>query len=169
MGDEEAKVVTFTVATESYGIDISTVKEIIPVLPIVKVPETPPWIEGLVDLRGTILPVLDLRHRFRLPPGDDSPTRCIVVIDVHDQAMGLIVDAVRDVVRLGQSAVLPVPPGAGTRARFLAGIVRIPEAGGHRLLMLLAPAELLSGEDVATLASFDQRPLSWGDLGPLEG
>ena len=155
MADEEAKVVTFTVATESYGIDIADVKEIIPVLPIVKLPETPPWIEGLVDLRGTILPVLDLRHRFKLPPLDDSPTRCIVVIDVHGQALGLLVDAVRDVVRLGQSSVLPVPPGAGTRARFLAGIVRIPEVGGHRLLMLLAPAELLSEEDIETLAGLE--------------
>jgi purine-binding chemotaxis protein CheW len=142
---EELQVVTFTLAAESYGIEIGEVQEIIPVLPIIRVPESPAWIEGLVDLRGTILPVIDLRKRFGLASLDGSATQCIIVVNLPDQIVGLMVDAVRDVARL------PVPPAAGARARFLSGIARVPEGGGHRLLLLLDLARMLTGDEVKAL------------------
>lgn len=150
---EELQVVTFTLAAESYGINIVEVQEIIPVLPIIRVPEAPIWIEGLVDLRGTILPVIDLRKRFGLTPLDNSATQCIIVVNLPDQALGLIVDAVREVARLPLEAISPVPPAAGARAQFLNGIARVPEGQGHRLLLLLELGKLLSGDEVRELAT----------------
>lgn len=150
---EELQVVTFTLAAESYGINIGEVQEIIPVLPIIRVPEAPIWIEGLVDLRGIILPVIDLRRRFGLPPLENTSQQCIIVVNLPDQALGLIVDAVRDVARLPLDSISPVPPAAGARAQFLGGIARVPEGQGHRLLLLLELGRLLSGEEVRELAS----------------
>jgi len=152
VGGEELQVVTFSLAAESYGIEIGEVQEIIPVLPIIRVPEAPTWIEGLVDLRGTILPVVDLRKRFGLAPLDGSPTQCIIVVNLPEQSLGLIVDAVRDVTRLPWDAISAVPPAAGARARFLSGIARVPEGTGHRLLLLLELDKLLSGDEVRELA-----------------
>jgi len=149
----EIQVVTFSLAAESYGIDIGEVQEIIPVLPIIRVPEAPIWIEGLVDLRGTILPVIDLRKRFGLAPLEGSPTQCIIVVNLPDQSLGLVVDAVRDVARIPADAISQVPPAAGARARFLGGIARVPEGTGHRLLLLLELEKLLSGEEARELAS----------------
>ena len=151
--NEDLQVVTFTLAAESFGIGISEVQEIIPCLQVVRVPEAPPWVEGLVDLRGTILPVLDLRTRFGLPPLGDSPTQCIIVVNVQAQQIGLVVDAVRDVARFDRASISQVPPATGARARFLAGIARIPEGGGHRLLLLLDLDKLLTGAEVNELAT----------------
>jgi len=151
-GGEEIQVVTFTLAAETYGIEIGEVQEIIPVLPIIRVPEAPIWIEGLLDLRGTILPVIDLRRRFGLASLESSPTQCIIVVNLPDQVIGLVVDAVRDVTRIPSDAISAVPPAAGARAQFLSGIARVPEGGGHRLLLLLALGRLLSGDEVRELA-----------------
>ncbi len=149
---EELQVVTFTLAAESYGINIGEVQEIIPVLPIIRVPEAPIWIEGLVDLRGIILPIIDLRRRFGLSALESSATQCIIVVNLPDQALGLIVDAVRDVARIPLEAVSAVPPAAGARGQFLNGIARVPEGQGHRLLLLLELTQLLNGEEVRELA-----------------
>jgi len=152
-GSPEHQVVTFSLAAESYGVEIGEVQEIIPVLPIIRVPDAPRWIEGLVDLRGVILPVIDLRKRFGLAPLEGSPTQCIVVVNLPDQVVGLVVDAVRDVTRIPVDAISSVPPAAGARAQFLSGIARVPEGNGHRLLLLLDLERLLSGEEVRELAS----------------
>lgn len=146
---DERQVVTFVVAGETFGIGIADVQEIIPMLPVSRVPRTPPWIEGLVDLRGAILPVLSLRKRFDLPCAEVTPTQCIVVAEILGQPIGLIVDAVRDVTRL--SEVAQVPPAAGARARFLSGVARVPEADGHLLLLLLDLDSLLSADEVQEL------------------
>ena len=151
MSEGERQVVTFKVADETYGVGISDVQEIIPMLPVNRVPRTPAWIEGLVDLRGTILPVLDLRRRFGLPDAPDSPTRCIVIVDVRDQTIGLVVDAVRDVTRL--SDLSPVPPATGVRDRFLSAIARIPDGARHALLMLLDLDSLLNEQEIVELAT----------------
>ncbi|MEB3299573.1 MAG: chemotaxis protein CheW [Candidatus Sericytochromatia bacterium] len=150
---DEFQVVTFSLAAEQYGVDIGSVQEIIPLLPVIRVPEAPRWIDGLIDLRGEILPVLDLRTRFgleRLAPGEGQP--CIIISHLKGQMVGLIVDSVRDVVRASQIAVAPVPPAAGARAPFLSGILRIPEGKGHRILLLLSLDRLLSEEEVEALA-----------------
>ncbi|MBU6427903.1 MAG: chemotaxis protein CheW [Cyanobacteria bacterium REEB65] len=154
MSGDEIQFVTFALATEAYAIGISDVQEIIPLLPIIRIPEAPPWVEGLVDLRGTILPVLDLRLRFGMPPADDEVGRCIIVATIEGQPVGLMVDAVREVARIHRTHITPVPPATGIRARFLAGIARIPEGSEHRLLLLLELASLLSSEEVEELASF---------------
>jgi purine-binding chemotaxis protein CheW len=150
---DEFQVVTFALAAENYGVDIGSVQEIIPLLPVIRVPEAPRWIDGLIDLRGTILPVLDLRTRFgleRLASGEGHP--CIIISNLSGQQVGLVADSVRDVVRVHAANMAPVPPAAGARAPFLSGILRISEGQGHRILFLLALDRLLSQEEVEVLA-----------------
>ncbi|MBI6545432.1 MAG: purine-binding chemotaxis protein CheW [Cyanobacteria bacterium NC_groundwater_1444_Ag_S-0.65um_54_12] len=154
---EELQVVTFSLAAETYGISISEVQEIIPLLPIIRVPEALPWIEGLVDLRGSVLlPVVDLRRRFGLPRLEQVSTKCIIVVNIANQGVGLMVDAVRDVARVPIEVISPVPAAVGARACFLQGIARVAEDNGHRILLLLELEQLLSGKEVTELETLGQ-------------
>jgi purine-binding chemotaxis protein CheW len=142
---EPVQAVTFVLASETYGAPVAQVQEIVAWAPPIRLPHAPAWVEGLIDLRGRLLPVIDLRKRFDLPPSPALPMRCIIVVQVADQALGLLVDAVREVAFL--QATEAVPDVAKTsRSAFLSGVARLRESGTLVLLLdperLLAPGEL---------------------------
>lgn len=102
---------TFEIDNEDYGVSISNIKEIISICPITLVPETPEYLEGIINLRGDIIPVIDVRKRFGKMPREYDELTCIVVIE-HDQfTIGLIVDRVKEVMYIEGDNVLP-PPSA---------------------------------------------------------
>lgn len=104
---------TFQVAAEEYGIEILKVREIIGMLPITPVPGSPPVMQGVVNLRGKVIPVLSMRSRFGLPPGEPHPHNVVIVVDGGDGAqIGLAVDRVREVAKFSQADTEP-PPGYG--------------------------------------------------------
>lgn len=145
---DATQAVTFTLADETYGAPIAQIQEIVAWAPPVRIPHAPDWIEGLIDLRGTLVPVIDLRKRFALPPAAPTATTCVIVAMVAGQMIGLMVDAVKEVAYL--QTMDQVPSAAKTsRSAFLSGVARIRE--GAPLVLLVDLDRLLSPDEVQTL------------------
>jgi len=145
----EQQLVSFDLATESYGVDIGAVREIIRLQEITNVPRTPEFVEGVINLRGKVIPVVDIRKRFGLPVGDQSAENRIVVVDIGGQDIGVIVDAVNEVLRIFSDSVEP-PSSVITTADsdYLMGIAKVDD----KLLILLDLESVLSAEERAVLA-----------------
>jgi purine-binding chemotaxis protein CheW len=142
--DGDAQVVVLELAGEAYGVDIQRVQEIIRMQPITRVPNGPAGVEGVTNLRGRVIPVLDLRQRFGLAQTPPTRQSRIVVAELGEHAVGLVVD--------GVSEVLPVPPDAveppsalvaTADSLYLRGVAKL----GERLVLLLDLARLLSRQD----------------------
>lgn len=110
MVNEEVQLVIFNLGGETYGIDIASVHEIIRMQAITKVPRTPHFVEGVINLRGKIIPVIDLHKRFNLPQTQETQHSRIIVVEVVGVTVGMIVDAVSEVLRLPVSNIEPPPP-----------------------------------------------------------
>ncbi len=145
--EHETQVVTFQLAREEYAIDILQVQEIVMMTRITRMPKAPHFIEGIVNLRGQMIPIIDMRKRFGLPSKHqgaehDSETR-IIIVDIGE-IVGMVVDGVRDVIRLPDSAISPPPPMIqGISADYLKGIGQFNE----RLLIMLDLEKVLSAEE----------------------
>lgn len=139
--DSEEQVVVFELGGECYGVDISLVQEIIRPPAITAVPRAPEYVEGVINLRGRVIPVINLRTRFGLPGVERGRTARIVVLNVEGQTVGAAVDAVSEVLRIAMSSV--EPPGAtlsGAAAARLRGIAKLED----RLIILLDPNSILN-------------------------
>jgi len=133
-GSELIQLVSFDLGTEEFGIDILKVQEINRMVSITRIPQAPHYIEGIINLRGKVIPVMDLRTKFGLEPKDHDKNSRIVVCDVEGSIVGMVVDAVSEVLRVAASTVEPAP--AITRSageRYVKGVVRLED----RLLLLL--------------------------------
>jgi purine-binding chemotaxis protein CheW len=142
-----SQYLTFALGGEEYGVEILKVQEIRGYAPITPIPNTPAHITGVMNLRGTIIPVVDLRRALAMPATEYTPFTVIVVVSVQTRLMGLIVDAVSDVLDIARAAIQP-PPDFGTEvdARFIRGMAR----AGDKLVILLDIERVLGGAaDVA--------------------
>ncbi len=114
---QAGKYLTFVLEKEEYGLEILKVREIIGILEITPVPRTPEFIKGVINLRGSVIPVIDLRQKFGLPPIDYTPETCTIVVEValEDSAvlMGIIVDTVSEVLDIGSADIEPAPAFGG--------------------------------------------------------
>lgn len=145
---EEVQLVTFKLGAEEYGIDIMQVQEIIRLPEIVRVPKAPPFVEGVLNLREKILPVIDLAKRFGASSGQRTDFSRIVVVNIKDNPVGLIVDSVCEVIRLPAGAVEPLPEVVtNVDAGFLRGIGRLDD----RLIILVDLAKVLSRDEMGQL------------------
>lgn len=152
------QIVTFPVGGEEFGIDITAVTEAIRPLPITALPHMPPFIEGVINLRGRIIPVVDLRKRFNISEGgiDRRKTRMIIIRGAttgrERDLLGLTVDGVRDVMPVVKGQIERAPEAAtGRGVEFIAGVVKT-DAG---LVILLDSSRILSREERAALAEAD--------------
>ena len=140
--------VSFILDKEEYGIDILKVQEIIRFESLTRIPKSPPFIEGVLNLRGKVVPVMDLRTRFGLPKGERDRKTRIIVVNVNGKEMGLIVDEVSEVIQIDSDQVSPLPPmGASISAEYIRGMARIED----RLRILLNVERILSSEELAAL------------------
>lgn len=140
------KYLTFFLGEEEYGASILAVQEIIGLLAITTVPSTPKWVRGVINLRGKIIPVVDLRAKFGMTPIQPGDRSCIVVVQAHGSEIGIIVDRVSEVVDLPPSAVESAPAlGAHIRTDYLLGIGKL----NSRVRLLLDIERSLSPSDVA--------------------
>ena len=148
----EKQLVVFDLASEDYGVDIGAVREIIRMQDITKVPRTPEFVEGIINLRGSVIPVLDLRKRFSLPVSEASKDNRIVVVDIGGQDIGVIVDAVTEVLRIAGDSVMP-PSAVITTAdsTYLLGIAKVES----RLIILLDLERVLSEQEMSSLSDSD--------------
>jgi purine-binding chemotaxis protein CheW len=139
---------TFALGDEEYGVAILNVQEIKGYAPVTPIPNTPPYVKGVMNLRGTIVPVIDLRLRLGMPATAYGPFTVIVVLAVGAKVVGAIVDAVSDVLTLPDADVQKTPDLAvGTDMRFVGGIA---QAGG-KLVVLLDADAMLRHEELAPI------------------
>lgn len=144
------QLVGFQVGTEQFGIDILRVQEIIRLQQLTRVPNSPAFVDGVINLRGNVIPVLGLRKRLGLDPKEHDKQTRIVVVEVNGVVLGFIVDAVSEVLRIPAEAVEPPPRLKKVEQEYVAGVARIDE----RLLILLDLDRLMAGtEQVATQAA----------------
>lgn len=135
------QVVSFRLANEEYGIEITKVQEIILVGEITRVPQTSSYIKGLINLRSTVIPIVDLRLRFAMPAEPPSDETRIMVMNVAGKTIGIIVDAVSEVLRIAKDQIAPPPPTvAGLGREYLTGLAKLDK----RLLILLDADRILS-------------------------
>ncbi len=141
---DEKQLVIFDLAEETYGVDIISVREIIRMQEITKVPRTPEFVEGVINLRGKVIPVIDLRKRFGFRQAEATKDTRIVVVDIGGNDIGVVVDAVTEVLRLSADAVEP-PTGVITTAdsEYLLGIAKLES----RLIILLDLQSALANID----------------------
>lgn len=147
--NEERQLVVFELSGGDYGVDIGTVREINRMQDITSLPGTPPHVLGVINLRGRVVPVVDLRRRFGLIVSDFTPASRIVVVDIAGRDIGVVVDGVDEVLRVPADALAPpVGVGADAEAAYITNIVKLPE----RLIILLDMNAALSEEGLAGLA-----------------
>ena len=147
---ELMQLVTFSIGEEEFGVDILKVQEIIRMMEITKVPRAPEFVEGVINLRGKVIPIIDLRRRFGLSArGHDKHTR-IIVIEINNMIVGFVVDSVSEVLRIPSSTVEPPPPVvSGMESEYISGVGKLED----RLLILLDLDRLLSRDEKVSLTS----------------
>ncbi len=124
----DIQLVIFKLANEDYGLPISKVQEINRMVAVTKLPNSPEFMEGIINLRGRIIPVLDLRKRFGFNTREHQEDTRIIVVDVSGQTVGLIVDAVHEVAKIAGDCVEPPPPSFVMDAQFVQGIGKLADA-----------------------------------------
>ncbi len=146
----ETQIVMFALGEEQYGLEISAVYEIIRFQPITAVPQSPSFVEGVINLRGRIIPVVDLRDRFGLAPSAATSASRIVVCDAASTRVGLIVDGVSEVLMVPADAIDATPEVAvGANSEYVRGIAKIAE----NMIILLDLDHLFSGIEGFALAA----------------
>ncbi|MCA0375335.1 MAG: chemotaxis protein CheW [Gemmatimonadetes bacterium] len=144
------KYLTFFLAGEEYGLEILKVSEIIGMQPITRVPRMPEFVRGVINLRGKVIPITDLRRKFAMAE-EESGDSCIIVVQMQGIQTGIVVDRVSEVVAIGDADIEDAPSfGAGIRTEFLLGIGK---AGGHVKLLLDIDKVLATGELAALEAA----------------
>lgn len=141
------QLVSFELARELYGIEITKVREIILISEITRIPQSPPFVKGLINLRSTVIPVIDLRALFGLTEGEKTDESRIMVLQAAGKTIGIMVDAVSEVLRVKRDQIAPPPPTvAGLGKEYLTGLVRLQK----QLLILLDIDRILGGDEIET-------------------
>ena len=146
--DQKDKYMTFRSGKEHYALKIQYVSEIIPFQAITAIPETEDYIKGLINLRGKILPVIDVRLRFNQAPFEYNDRTCIIVIIVKGTMVGLVVEEIAEVVEISSENILPPPTimrGDRVQNKYVYGIGRV----GDTVKLLIDPDKLLNDEDMS--------------------
>ena len=150
---ELLQLVGFRLGNEEYGIDILKVQEINRVAEITKIPQSPDFVEGVINLRGNVIPIIDLRKRFHMPERKHDRQTRIVVGEIEGQTVGLIVDAVSEVIRLSSNTIEPTPKIVSeNQVDYIKGVGKLED----RLLMLLDIDKILTGTDKEKLLEMSE-------------
>ena len=144
VNEELNMMIGFTIGDEEYGVDIQTVKEVIRIEQITRLPRSPLFVKGVINLRGDIIPIIDLRERFGIERQDYVDTSRIIVVEMEGKSIGMVVDSVESVIRLSQDDVVP-PPSlvGGLSEKYLNGVGKF----GEKLIVLLNIDRILSMEE----------------------
>jgi purine-binding chemotaxis protein CheW len=149
---QTSKHLTFKLDAEEYGLDILKVQEIIGIMPITRVPRTPDYVRGVINLRGRVIPVVDLRIKFGVSSPEDDDRTCIVVVQFagakNTTTMGVVVDEVSEVIDISEDQIEDTPRfGADLETDFVLGIGKVND----KVVMLLDIDRVLSGSEAETV------------------
>jgi purine-binding chemotaxis protein CheW len=152
MAEREGKYLTFTMAEEEYGIGILKIKEIIGMMPITSVPQTPEFVKGVINLRGKVIPVMDLRLKFGMESIDYTERTCIIVVEIESQTgsvlIGIVVDSVSEVLNIKGDDIEDTPKfGTSLNTEYILGMAKME--GGVKILLDID--RVLSTEEIADL------------------
>lgn len=139
----ELQLVIFRLAKEEYGLPITKVQEINRLVSVTKLPKTPSFMEGIINLRGRIIPVIDLRKRFQLANQDYNEDSRILIVEVNGQTVGLVVDNVAEVIRLKNAQIEPAPEVCVLESAYIDGIGKFD----GRLIILLNLDNILTSKE----------------------
>jgi len=144
---QKDKYLTFHIGTEDYGISIAYVTEIIGIQSITEIPEMPDFIKGVINLRGKVIPVMDVRTRFKLSPREYDERTCIIVVEIDDTSVGLVVDAVNEVADIPEDQVEAPPKSKRKGGSYIQGIGKIDK----EVKILLDINKILYDEELETI------------------
>ncbi len=141
----DGKFLTFVLGDEIYGIEILKAREIIGLMDITTVPQTPDYMKGVINLRGKVIPVIDLRMKFSMQDEEHTQETCIIVAEVNNTSIGIIVDSVSEVLDIKSGEIEETPGfGQGIDTDFIMGMGKTKE----KIIILLDIEEVLSSEDL---------------------
>ncbi|MVO99137.1 chemotaxis protein CheW [Paenibacillus lutrae] len=150
---EDKKIIVFALAHEEYGVEVDKVKTIERMQPMTRVPKTPVFVKGVINLRGVVVPIIDLRSRFGLPESSYTENTRIIIVAVNDIEVGLVVDSANDVIDLNEDSIENPPEVVGgIKAKYLHGIAKI---GDERLLVLMNLNEVLNKDEIMQLEKIE--------------
>ena len=144
------KYLSFVLGREEYGLEILKVQEIIGIMDVTRVPRTPPYVRGVINLRGRVIPVVDLRGKFQMAGIDDTEKTCVIVVQISQGdltvTMGVIVDEVSEVLSFTQEQIEPAPSFGGgmDEMEFITGMGKL----GKKVVILLDVDRVLKGEEL---------------------
>ncbi len=144
VGDELLQLVSFNIGEEEFGVDILKVQEINRMLEVTRVPNAPEYVDGVINLRGKVIPIIDLRRRFGMERKEHDKNTRIVVVELSGKVVGFVVDAVQEVLRIHKSVTEPPPPiAAGIEADYITAVGKLED----RLLILLDLERVLANDE----------------------
>lgn len=150
---QEGKFLSFRIGNEQYGIEIKHVTEIVGIQKITEVPDMPDYVKGVINLRGSVIPVVDIRLRFRMKAIEYDDRTCVIVVNVEESPIGLVVDAVREVISISSEMISPAPSVAkGEISRYIKGIGRFEDD----VIILLAMDKLLFDQRLTQMAGQEE-------------
>jgi purine-binding chemotaxis protein CheW len=150
------QLISFMVGEEEYGLDILRVKEVIRIREITRLPQAPSFVKGIINLRGDVIPIIDLRDKFGLEHREYTAMTRVIVVDVDGKLVGMVVDAASQVVRIPADQIEPPPPIAGgLSVEYIRGVGKLDE----RLIILLQIDRILSTEEKVELENLELRDL----------
>jgi len=141
----KGRYLTFSIGDESYGIEVRYVTEIVGIQKITVIPELPEYVKGIINLRGKIIPVIDVRLRFRKEPKEYNDRTCVIVIDIKDLSIGLIVDTVSEVITIPEEDIVEPPESFSNR--YIRSIGKV----GNEVKLLLDCEKLLTAGELESL------------------
>lgn len=142
------KYLTFVLSNEEYGLEILKVREILGMMPITAVPQTPSFVKGVINLRGKVIPVVDLRLKFDMPEIEHTQETCVIVVEVGEVQMGIIVDTVREVLDIADDQIEDAPSfGTQVQTDFILGMGKV----GDKVKILLDIEKVLSSEELVMM------------------
>lgn len=147
------KYLTFVLGDEEYGIEILKVREIMGVIGVTAIPQAPDYVKGIINLRGRVIPIIDLRLKFVMPPRDYDKETCFIVVDVKDRLIGIAVDTVSEVLDINEGDIDDSPSFGGTLdTKFILGIGKIKE----KVVILLNVEKVLSIDEFEALNQLEE-------------
>ena len=153
--EQTLQMINFTVGGDEYAVEIQKVREVINFREITQLPKAPSFVKGIINLRGELIPVFDLREKFGLAHEAYSPLTSVVIVEIGRKAVGVVVDSVRHVIRVAPGELAPSPPFVGgLSGRFVSGVAKL----GERLIVVLDMDKILTTDEMIELQSLETSP-----------